>query len=487
MLFETKNLQISTKIMLGHAVILVCLLFLTSFMTVAGVCYTYFHQSERELHISVERVLKRAEERGTQLTVFGKEGEALPNFLIGVHRDKGLVPGVVLQVQDMSTGQMIYGSLGSSTDQWRASMAEPPALLSWFFSSFFPDSTMKLVSIDNFTIGCVESTLEQDGKKFQLRFFRVITAETQFLQHLAYALAFINGFLILLSLLAVYWVTRRTLEPIRTITKAAQEIEVSDLSQRLKLPPVRDELTALMETFNHMLDRLEFGFEQQRRFVSDASHELRTPVTVISGYSEMLARWGRDDPETLDEGIAAIRSEAEDMQSLIEELLFLARADQKRQVMHMETCTMPEIIADVAKKSKMVAKEHTVTLTANEDGTAFLDVVLFKQMLRVFIENSLKYTPPGGHITLSSVRQGRNLCVTVADDGIGIAPEDQEKVFDRFYRVDSSRTKSEGGVGGSGLGLSIASWIAEEHRIKISLSSELGKGTTISLLVPLLD
>lgn len=366
-------------------------------------------------------------------------------------------------------------------------MAEPPALLSWFFGSFFPDSTMKLVSIDNFTIGCVESTLEQDGKKFQLRFFRVITAETQFLQHLAYALAFINGFLILLSLLAVYWVTRRTLEPIRTITKAAQEIEVSDLSQRLKLPPVRDELTALMETFNHMLDRLEFGFEQQRRFVSDASHELRTPVTVISGYSEMLARWGRDDPETLDEGIAAIRSEAEDMQSLIEELLFLARADQKRQVMHMETCTMPEIIADVAKKSKMVAKEHTVTLTANEDGTAFLDVVLFKQMLRVFIENSLKYTPPGGHITLSSVRQGRNLCVTVADDGIGIAPEDQEKVFDRFYRVDSSRTKSEGGVGGSGLGLSIASWIAEEHRIKISLSSELGKGTTISLLVPLLD
>jgi signal transduction histidine kinase len=215
---------------------------------------------------------------------------------------------------------------------------------------------------------------------------------------------------------------------------------------------------------------------------------LRTPVTVILGYSDLLSRWGRSDPAILDEGISSIRSEAENMQQLIEKLLFLARADQKRQVLHKESIELSELIADVMKKMELVTKDHHVELLANDDGMIYGDVVTMRQMLRIFLDNSTKYTPKGGHITVSSrrVADGKFMQVDLSDDGLGIAPENQQKVFERFYRVDSSRTKAEGGVSGTGLGLSIASWIAEQHDIKISMTSALGKGTTIHLQIPVI-
>ena len=207
------------------------------------------------------------------------------------------------------------------------------------------------------------------------------------------------------------------------------------------------------------------------------------------GYSDMLSRWGREDEETLDEGITAIRTEAENMKALIERLLFLARADQKRQVMKKEPLDFQELLADVAKKADLVKGDHALVLEANEPGVIFADEVIMRQMLRIFIENAFKYTPAGGTITLSSRRAGNALRVEVRDNGVGIAPEHQAKVFDRFYRVDASRTKSGDDVhaGGTGLGLSIARWIADTHDIGIHLESEPGKGTTIRLTVPLAE
>lgn len=174
------------------------------------------------------------------------------------------------------------------------------------------------------------------------------------------------------------------------------------------------------------------------------------------------------------------------MQELIEKLLFLARADQKRQVLHKERLNLEELIQDVARKAQIVDKTHEVSLLQNDAAEVFADSVTIKQMLRIFLENSMKYTPAGGHIRISSVRQAAFMQIEIADDGIGIAPEHQQKVFARFYRVDSSRTKAQGGVGGTGLGLSIASWIAERHDIAISLESVLGHGTKIVLKVPVL-
>ncbi|MDY6296241.1 MAG: ATP-binding protein, partial [Schwartzia succinivorans] len=257
--------------------------------------------------------------------------------------------------------------------------------------------------------------------------------------------------------------------------------------RRVPVPEADDELKQLVETINRMLDRLEAGFKQQQRFVSDASHELRTPVTVILGYADMLSRWGKDDPEALNEAVNDIRLEATDMRGLIERLLFLARADMKRQVLNKERISMDEIMESVPKKAEMIFPEHRFKLNRNDAGVIFADAVTIRQMLRIFIENAVKYSPAGTEIALASERKGDFLDVTVTDHGIGIAPENHKKVFERFFRVDSSRTSSAGGVSGTGLGMAIAQWIADAHDIKLSIDSDLGKGTTIHMLIPTVE
>ena len=173
------------------------------------------------------------------------------------------------------------------------------------------------------------------------------------------------------------------------------------------------------------------------------------------------------------------------MQELIEKLLFLARADQKRQIINKQPLDLQALIHDVYKKLELTVQDHETELLHNDAGMIFADKVVMKQMLRIFLDNAMKYTPKGGKITLSSVRMTNYMKVDIQDTGLGIAPENQEKVFQRFFRVNSSRTKTAGEVGGTGLGLSIARWIADSHDIGITLDSELGKGTCFTLMIPL--
>ena len=336
---------------------------------------------------------------------------------------------------------------------------------------------MEVVEFNRFMMYYTSMDVADHGQIYQIHFFRTITAEKNFLVDLQRLLFLITiaGFLV--ALVAGYFLSSRILQPIRNLTQTARKIEVERMDKRIEVPPAKDEMAELALTFNHMLDRLERGFQQQQRFVSDASHELRTPVTVILGYSDLLARWGS----------SSIRSEAEDMQDLIEKLLFLARADQKRQVLHKENVHLDELVDDAVRKMKLVAKQHTLRLEANEPGIIYADPATMRQMMRIFLENAVKYTPEGGHITVASRRlpEKEAMQLTFSDDGIGIAEEDQGKIFERFYRADSSRTKKAGSVGGTGLGLSIASWIAEQHDIDIAVESEFDKGTKFILTIPL--
>jgi signal transduction histidine kinase len=231
-----------------------------------------------------------------------------------------------------------------------------------------------------------------------------------------------------------------------------------------------------------MLDRLQTGFEQQQQFVADASHELRTPITVISGYANMLDRWGKQDEFALQEGISAIKSEAVNMYELIEKLLFLARTDQSNQVINKANLAMQSLIEEIVQETQLIAPNHQILLTRNDSAIIYADCASIKQMLRIFIENSIKYTPIGGTIRIASHQVSTYLNITIQDTGIGIPKEEQSKVFDRFYRVDASRSKL---TGGAGLGLSIAQCIAQQHDIEIHLTSTLGEGTTIRLHFPL--
>lgn len=469
MLNRLRYARISTKITCFYAAVLLLVLILTSVLTGLGVYFSFYHQAEVELEISMNHVLDRMEQGRSYLG---------PDFW----RDDPVLPGVVLRITDL-TGQIVYEndthypSIGTIEAN---AMKNPP---------FWANRSMQVSEFRNMTIYHARMEVEYGGQLYQLHFFKTITAEKNFLDTLQKILFLMTILGFVLALLAGYFLSRRILRPIREMTATARKIEVEKMDRRIKVPPARDELSEFADTFNHMLDRLETGFKQQQRFVSDASHELRTPVTVILGYSDLLSRWGRSDKEVLDEGISSIRSEAEDMQQLIEKLLFLARADQKRQVLHKERLELSELVEDVMRKMKLVTRTHSIELLQNDEGVIFADQVTIRQMMRIFLENSTKYTPEGGRITASSRRQpdGKFILLELADNGIGIAKEDQQKVFERFYRVDASRTKSAGGVSGTGLGLSIASWIAEQHGIEISMESDLGKGTKIILKIPLIQ
>lgn len=462
------RMKISTKITCLYAAILLVVLLLTSAIMGLGIYFSFYHEAETEIHIAMQNVQKGLSS-SRSLQAFLKRGDLVP-------------PGVVMRVTDL-TGSVIYenDSHYPSLEVVEAYRVKNPP--------FWAAKDMEVVEFKRFMMYYTSMDVADHGQIYQIHFFRTITAEKNFLMELQRLLFLITIAGTLVALLAGYFLSNRILQPIRNLTQTARKIEVERMDKRIEVPPAQDELSELALTFNHMLDRLERGFNQQQRFVSDASHELRTPVTVILGYSDLLARWGRSDAKILEEGITSIRSEAEDMQDLIEKLLFLARADQKRQILHKDFVHLDELVDDAVRKMKLVAKEHTVQIAVNEPGIIYADPATMRQMMRIFLENAVKYTPAGGHIAVSSHRLPEKGCMelTFADDGIGIAQEDKDKIFERFYRADSARTKKAGSIGGTGLGLSIASWIAEQHEIEIAVESELDKGTKFILTIPLAE
>ena len=275
---------------------------------------------------------------------------------------------------------------------------------------------------------------------------------------------------------------RRVLAPIRDITSIAATLSENNLSNRINIAGTQNELKDLANVINRMLDRIELSYNSQKQFVSDASHELRTPISVIRGYTNMLRRWGKDDPEVLEEAIAAISQETEGMKDLVESLLFLARHDKKTLMMEISSFDPAELTAEVQKEEAMVHTEHTFTVSRADAMQISADRGMVKQVMRILCDNAVKYSPAGSEVILSCRKDPDGKCVlSVEDHGQGISREDLPKIFDRFYRSDKAR-KSD--TGGHGLGLSIARIIVVAHDGKISVRSKPGEGTTFSVTLP---
>lgn len=281
---------------------------------------------------------------------------------------------------------------------------------------------------------------------------------------------------IIASIILGYIVSKRMLKPIDYITKTAESISINNLKDRLEVKGPDDELKRLANTFNKMIERLQEAFDRQTQFVSDASHELRTPIAVIQGYANLLDRWGKDDREALEKSISAIKLEASNMGDLIEKLLFLARGDNGTQLIEKEKFYLNELIDEVIKESRIIEKNRTIESSKNDNIMIFADYKMIKQMLRIFIDNSIKFTTSGGKIDVSSIGYNGTAQIVVSDNGIGISQDEIKKIFDRFYIVDKSRSKEKGG---SGLGLSIAKLIVNIHGGTIDVKSKEGKGTKI--------
>ena len=274
---------------------------------------------------------------------------------------------------------------------------------------------------------------------------------------------------------------KRVLAPIRDITDMAATLSASNLSNRINIAGMKNELKDLATVINTMLDRIERSYNSQKQFVSDASHELRTPIAVIQGYIRMLKRWGKDDKTVLEEGITAIDQEASGMKELVESLLFLARHDKKTLLMEMETFDPVDVVAELHREASMVTPENTFLFNPADHCMIEADRGMMKQVMRILLDNAVKYTPKGGTITMGVRREPHGCTLLMSDNGAGIPQEELPKIFERFYRSDSAR-KAESS--GHGLGLSIARIIVIAHGGKLRVRSKVGVGTTFSITLP---
>jgi len=287
-------------------------------------------------------------------------------------------------------------------------------------------------------------------------------------------------------------------ETLRRMIDALHNVEAGDMNAHISAESVSPELRPLLEAIKDMLDRLEASYAAQAKFVSDASHELRTPIAVIQGYANLLQRWGSEDPDTLHESIEAIRSEADMMKQMVNQLLFLARGDNDTLRVDFECVDLVPIADEVMREELMMEEEHIEQGLDQEharheieavfpEGGVYVsaDPALIKQLIRILVDNSIKYTKPGGNIrlTVASDTINGHAFVIVQDEGQGIPEEFLPKIFDRFVRADEARTRN---MGGSGLGLSIAKQIAEMHSGTIEVYSIEGVGSRFTVILPLL-
>ena len=276
---------------------------------------------------------------------------------------------------------------------------------------------------------------------------------------------------------------QKIVRPIKNIIRTAEKITTDDLNQRIEEPKQDDELKTLTQIINQMLDRLENSFENQTKFVSDASHELRTPLAIIKGYAEIIKKRRFSDEEIFEESIDSIINETENMKNLVQKLLFLAKGEITKINTNFQIIEMKEFVQQIHTDTEVSSKSHKFYLEKNEEYKVEADVTLLQQAIRALIENAIKYSEENTNIYIESIiKDEKNGIVSIRDEGVGISEEDTKRIFDRFYRVDDSRTKA---TGGTGLGLAIVKRIVEIHKGEIEILSELGKGTKISIILPL--
>lgn len=263
--------------------------------------------------------------------------------------------------------------------------------------------------------------------------------------------------------------------PIRRMIKQIDEVGADNLSMRLDDVDTQDELKELTMQINEMLDELESTFERQSNFISDASHELKTPISVIQGYANMLKRWGKSDPALLDESIDTLLSEADNMKRIVQQLLLLAKIGNLS--MSKSVFDMGEVLGDIVDQYKMSDSKRNLSFAGSEIFVE-TDKNMLIESVRALVDNAIKYTAEGGNIEVGCKRNGDGAEIWVEDNGIGISAENLPHIFERFYRCDKSRSRA---AGSSGLGLTITKSIVETMGGKIQVKSELGKGSRFTI------
>ncbi|MBI4323422.1 MAG: HAMP domain-containing protein [Candidatus Omnitrophica bacterium] len=307
----------------------------------------------------------------------------------------------------------------------------------------------------------------------------------QALDHLRFILIVVVPCVLLLASFGAWLVLNRALTPLKEVIQTAQAIQANDCSQRLRVPTTGDEVQALAETFNAMLERLHRSFAQMRRFISDASHELRTPLAVLKGEVELELKSHPASEDRCQETLATCAHEISRMSRLVETLLFLSHAEAEKIALELKPIRLDRVIGAMAEEARILAEAKRLQIDVVNDSRLVVraDEMRLKQLLLNLLDNAIKYTPAGGRIIVGCRADHGQAALTVTDTGIGIAARHLPRIFDRFYRVDSARSRADGSYG---LGLSICQWIAEAHGGSIEVDSLPGQGSTFRVRLPAL-
>jgi len=316
-----------------------------------------------------------------------------------------------------------------------------------------------------------------------LRVGTSLRPEEEMLARLVFVLLIGSPLAVVVSMLGGWFLAGRALRPVDTITLTAQRIAGGDLTQRIETSS-KDEIGRLANTFNNMIGRLETSIRQIRQFSADASHELRTPLTITKGETELALRKPRS-PEVYREVLESNLEEIDRMSRIVEELMFLSRADLGEVQVASEPVQLDALVQEIHMQAMVLGKARQVktTLGQVEPLQVLGDEWRLRELILNVVDNAVKYSSPGGTVEISLTQDHGMARIRVRDHGIGMTPEEQRLIFDRFYRTDAARAHAQKGTG---LGLSICKWIVETHHGTIEVASTFGQGSCFTISLPLL-
>jgi heavy metal sensor kinase len=358
----------------------------------------------------------------------------------------------------------------------QAPLPVPPATGVFFFTT----------NLDRQQYRIAQKSVSMDGRIFQISAAVPTEPFDQALDRFRATEKRFLPLLVILASLLGYWLSGRAMAPVNRIIQSAEQIGVQNLSQRLEVPKAADELRRLTITLNAMLERIESSVKRIRQFTANASHDLRTPLSLIRTHAEIALRRTRTQIEYR-ESLARILSVSEETTRLVEALLALARADAGATHLRFEQIDLTPALHKACHEFSVLAGSKGLSFSSHLRDEPLLlkgDSAALDSLLRAVLENALKYTPAGGFVRVRSSDISGSAVIEIEDTGIGIAAEDLPRIFDRFFRADQARSRE---VPGAGLGLSIARWLAETHNGRIEVESQLGAGSVFRIALPLIS
>jgi heavy metal sensor kinase len=310
--------------------------------------------------------------------------------------------------------------------------------------------------------------------------------QNEFLETLAGTFWIVIPLAILFAGAGGYLLARRSLSPVVVMSAQASRIGSENLYERLRVQNPRDELGQLAGSFNELLDRLNQSFDRQRRFVADASHELRTPVAILCGEAEVTLAQEKRTEQEYRESLQVLREEAKRLKHIVEDLFTLTRADAGQYPLQPRDFYLDELVGECVHSARTLALAKRISLNFEQapESPIRADESLLRRMILNLLDNAIKYTPDGGRVTVICRRAADEYVLSIADTGGGIPADLQPRIFERFFRADKARSRVENDGGGAGLGLSISRWIAEAHQGRLELTRSDTGGSTFTALLP---